>query len=66
MARDVQLGGDRVELELSDESERFEVVLAYRLDGELYELAAMEPPLLATLERRPPDRTDTERLLDVQ
>jgi len=40
-----------VRLEVTDKNDIEEVVLAFRKDGELRELASMEPPAMAELEK---------------
>lgn len=43
--------GERVELAVDAPEVASEVVLAYRRDGELHELASMEPPARVVLRR---------------
>lgn len=51
MATPKQRPRERVELTVESADVADEVVLAFRRDGELHELATLEPPAKLTLER---------------
>lgn len=47
---EIHAGPDDFQLEIEDGVD--EVILAYRKDGELYELATLEPPAKGTISRK--------------